>query len=444
MILRVAQDEGKNRRRTAIEHTGRTGARASGWRWLPLLLAVAILGAACAGVSKPEGWAGPTLADDTLYASIEPGKIAALDPDDLAVKWVFPPDTEEGKRLDLEGVYGAPVVAAGVVYFGAYDGNVYALDAESGAPLWRFETQDPIVSSLAVKDDRLYIGSTDGFLYAIDTTACTNICPANAVQTFDTDSSIWAAPVVFGDVIYVGDMDGRLHALDAATLDRVGEFSFKTAAGLTMDPTLVDNDTLLVGGLDKELYALNPATGDQLWSQPFKGGNWFWGRPLVDGGTIYVADLEGNVHAVGLSDGEPKWDKPFKTEAAVRAAPLLAGDTLVVVDRHGNAYGLKPEDGVSKWGPTLLGKTVLSDPFLFERRSLLINGTDPEPSPVPGESTRTTPASPTPASPTPTVEASPEGGEMEVLIVAQGGDICRIDPTDGSPAGAVLCAEVPL
>jgi hypothetical protein len=33
---------------------------------------------------------------------------------------------------------------------------------------------------------------------------------------------------------------------------------------------------------------------------------------------------------------------------------------------------------------------------------------------------------------------------MEVLIVAQGGDLCRIDPADGSPARAVLCAEVPL
>jgi hypothetical protein len=33
---------------------------------------------------------------------------------------------------------------------------------------------------------------------------------------------------------------------------------------------------------------------------------------------------------------------------------------------------------------------------------------------------------------------------MELLIVAQGGDLCRIDPADGSPVGAVPCAEVPL
>ena len=403
------------------------------------MLAIAILGPACAGVSKPEGWAGPTLADDTLYASVEPGKIAALDPDDLAVKWVFPPDTEEGKRLDLEGVYGAPVVSAGVVYVGAYDGNVYALDAESGAPLWRFETQDPIVSSLSVKDDTLYFGSTDGFFYAIDTTACTNTCPASGVRTFDTGDSIWASPLVIDDVIYVPAMSGRLYALDPGTLEEVEGFRFETAAGLTMDPTLANDDTLLVGGIDKELFALDPVSGDQLWNEPFKGGNWFWGKPLVDGDTIFVADLDGNVHAVGLSGGQPQWASPFKTEAAVRAAPVLAGDKLVVVDRHGNVYALDPVDGALKWGPTLLGKTVLSDPFLLERPSLLDGGDLTLPSPVSPEATATIPASPSP-----TAEASPDGRVMELLIVAQGGDVCRIDPVDGTPVGALLCAEVPL
>jgi outer membrane protein assembly factor BamB len=320
---------------------------------------------------------------------------------------------------------------------GAYDGFVYALDAESGVPLWRFETQDPIVSSLIVEDDRLYFGSTDGFFYAIDTTACTNVCPASAVQSFDTGSSIWASPLLAGEVIYVPAMSGRLFALDAATLDEVGGFRFESPAGLTMDPTLADDDTLLVGGIDKELFALDATTGEQIWSEPFKGGNWFWGKPLVDDGTIFVADLEGNVHAVGLEDGQPRWAEPFETAAAVRSAPILAGDKLVVVDRHGNAYGLNPEDGVLEWGPTDLGKTVFSDPFLLERSSSPAGGDDPLPSAAGTDS-------PTPASPTPTTEASPEGGEVVVVIVAQGGDLCTIDPTDGSPAGALLCAEVRL
>jgi outer membrane protein assembly factor BamB len=179
-----------------------------------------------------------------------------------------------------------------------------------------------------------------------------------------------------------------------------------------MDPTLANKDTLLVGGIDSELYALDPETGQQKWSRPFEGGNWFWGKPFVTNEVVYVADLDGNVHAVDLGDGNALWSSPFHAEAAVRSGPVLAGDSVVVVDRHGNAYGLNPNDGGLNWGPIVLGKTVLSDPFLLQ----------------------------TATSATPTAAAA---GEQELLIVAQGGDLCRIDPADGSPSGSSLCAKVP-
>jgi outer membrane protein assembly factor BamB len=437
--------------------------------WLSLL-ACLLLAAGCAGVSNPEGWAGPQILDGTLYASIDKGRMAALDPvaesgadcenaedddldggvnegcdragqkaesgddcrngenddglgsnpDDDVVNdgcppvyrlWVFPPDTDEGNRRDLEGIYGAPLLNGDILYFGAYDGNVYALDAPSGILLWQFETDDAIIGSLALKDVTLYAGSTDGRLYAIDTAACVASCPRSAALTFDTGSSIWASPVVFGDVVYVPDMDGRLHALEARTLDPVAGFSFQTNAGLLMEPTLANEDTLLVGGIDSELYELDAATGRQRWSKPFEGGNWFWGKPLVDGDTVYIADLGGNVHAVNLTDGTPKWG-PFQAEASIRSAPVLAGDTLVAVDRHGNAYGINPDDGSPKWGPTVLGKTVLSDPFLLQAAATATPATDVQ-------------------------------GVAELLIVAQGGDLCRIDPADGSPSGPALCTKVP-
>lgn len=428
------------------------------------LCTLALLAAGCGGVSSPQGWAPPQRVGDTLYMSIERGKMAALSAntaaeegddcenaedddgdgginegcpragnrsesrsdcrndtsddtsdgvqdDDLVndgcpatiVRWIFPPDTDEGDELDLEGIYGAPVIGDDMVYVGAYDGNVYALDADEGFAVWAFETNDPIVNTLALKDDTLFAASTDGRVYAL------NAATGDEMGRYETGSSIWASPLIVGDVIYVADMDGRLHALDTETLDPVDGFAFKTDAGLVMDPTLADEETLLVGGIDSKLFALDLATGEEKWT--FEGGNWFWGKPLIDDETIYVADLDGNVHAVGLEDGRPLWPEPFQTDAAARSKPLLAEDMLIVVDRDGNAYGLNPDDGTQLWGPTLLGKTVLSDPFLLERE----------------------------ASPSPD-----DGVASQVIIVAQGGDVCRLDPADGSPTEARLCAEVPL
>jgi outer membrane protein assembly factor BamB len=424
-------------------------------------------------VSNPEGWAAPQLIEGRLYASIESGRMAALDPnpesgadcenvtdddgdggvnegcppagqrsesggdcrnaenddgrgdnpdDDLVndgcppffAVWTFPPEGED--RLDLEGIYSAPIVSDGIVYFGAYDGNVYALDAEDGAALWRFETDDPIVASMTLNEGILYAGSTDGRLYAIETSVCVALCPRSAAKIYDTDSSIWAAPLLVGDVIYVPTMDGRLHARDATDVTQaVDGFEFETSAGLTMDPTPVGDDTLLVGGIGKELHAIDAQTGDPRWSEPYEGRNWFWGKPLIDEDTIYIADLDGNVHAVGLDGGEARWANPFKAERAIRAAPLLVGDLLVVVDRNGNVYALRPDDGGLDWGPTLLNKTVFADPFLLQLLSTA----------------------------TPTAAAG-EGGAAQLLILAKGGDFCRIDPADGSPAGERLCEKVPL
>jgi outer membrane protein assembly factor BamB len=62
------------------------------------------------------------------------------------------------------------VVAAGVVYVGGTDGNVYAIDAGSGRERWHVATGSAVNSSAAVADGVVYIGSDNGRLYAIDAT----------------------------------------------------------------------------------------------------------------------------------------------------------------------------------------------------------------------------------------------------------------------------------
>ena len=64
----------------------------------------------------------------------------------------------------------SPVVWNGTVYFGSGDGNVYALNALSGAMQWKFQTGDVVHASPAISAGRLYIGSWDSYFYALDAT----------------------------------------------------------------------------------------------------------------------------------------------------------------------------------------------------------------------------------------------------------------------------------
>src|SRR5207253_852417 len=65
-------------------------------------------------------------------------------------------------------VSSSAAVAAGIVYVGSWDHNLYALDASTGVKLWKLTTGNRIDSSPAVANGVVYVGSDDHSLYAID------------------------------------------------------------------------------------------------------------------------------------------------------------------------------------------------------------------------------------------------------------------------------------
>ena len=64
-------------------------------------------------------------------------------------------------------MFSSPAVVDGVVYVGSYDTYLHAVDAASGEPRWRYETEGSVRSSPAVVDGVVYVGSEDRYLYAI-------------------------------------------------------------------------------------------------------------------------------------------------------------------------------------------------------------------------------------------------------------------------------------
>ena len=65
-------------------------------------------------------------------------------------------------------VVGSPTVVAGAVYVGSTDGNLYAIDAQSGSQKWKFETKSRIPSTPAIARGIVYFGAYDGNFYAVD------------------------------------------------------------------------------------------------------------------------------------------------------------------------------------------------------------------------------------------------------------------------------------
>jgi outer membrane protein assembly factor BamB len=102
----------------------------------------------------------PALSPDgrTVYVGSHDGHLYAVRAKDGSLRWKFACDV----------VWSSPAVdSRGVVYFGAWDGAVYAL-APDGAVRFRVSTGAPVWSSPALGPARLYIGSNDGYVYAIE------------------------------------------------------------------------------------------------------------------------------------------------------------------------------------------------------------------------------------------------------------------------------------
>lgn len=334
-------------------------AAVRGRRGFSLLIILLLSGLLLTGIgcprpgaaAQPQGWAGPMVAEDLLYFVCGEGVLMALRIDDRAERWRFAPDPPLI-------VHGTPIVSGGRLFIGAYNGNIYSLDAYTGEKRWYFPTGGPIIGSPAITGNTLIVGSSDGKLYALD---ARNGDPLWR-EPFASGGPIWSTPVISGDVVYFGNLDHELYAVDLATGLPMWPEGRRFDGAIASTP-LIEGRTLFIGVFDSMFYALDIATGDRRWEFiPFEAGNWFWTRPLLHEGTIFVGSLDHYIYALDARTGERDWAK--RTGGKIRSAPVIVDDVLIVASYDGKIYGLDPRTGEERWAPIDIGVPILAHPWV--------------------------------------------------------------------------------
>ncbi|MBK6781457.1 MAG: PQQ-binding-like beta-propeller repeat protein [Gemmatimonadetes bacterium] len=213
-------------------------------------------------------WASsPTVSGRTVILGGADGRVYALDLMTGAVRWT----ANTGGR-----VRASAAIAAGTVVIGSWDGRVYALDLATGAEKWVHRTigdtldsqafgfdRRAIQGSAAIDEGRVFVGSRDGGLYALDFATGERLWRAT-----HRGSWVCASPVVSGSAVYVGSSDGQfVQALDAAT--GTERWRYATGANVLSSPVLA-GQRLVVGTEANDspwgdLLALDPATGALVW-----------------------------------------------------------------------------------------------------------------------------------------------------------------------------------
>lgn len=322
-----------------------------------LLAGIALLSAACGGVKNPEGWASPALDDSAIYFFPKKDRVtaASLGADgSVTAVWTFPDDAKGQKDYDFKAAYDA-VTDGEALYFGSFDGRVFALDVKDGGVRWALkdEIDGGLASGPVLAGDRVIFGTTEGRVYAVDkaTGRTASGWPSGGIKF---NKGVWAPPVVQGDTVFIATMGGELHARNVAD----GGPSAKWAApfeveGAIADLTLLDDAHLFVPGLDKHVYIVETATGKGD-AQGFTTRDWVWTRAAFKDGIAYFGDFSGEVYALDITTLQAKWTADVGSE--VKAAPVLAGDgVLVVASKDPEVVFFKASDG------TVLNRVPLPD-----------------------------------------------------------------------------------
>lgn len=251
-------------------------------------------------------------------------------------------------------VYASPIVEDGVVYLGAKDGNLLALDAATGDERWRVKLGDDIVRATPAYSGGMLFVPAGATLHALDA--------ANGQERWQIPIHFAgpSSPVVSGDLVYVATQEGQLYAVEQATGRELWHFA---ADGLVSCPPTVAAGTLFVADDSGKVYALDAESGHERWRATV-GGDIF-AAPTVGLGKVFVSTSTPELVALDADTGHQRWRVPMGGSST----PAFTGSTVVLGSQTNGVYALDAGTGRTRWmfptgspvgsSPAVAGGTVL-------------------------------------------------------------------------------------
>jgi outer membrane protein assembly factor BamB len=262
-------------------------------------------------------------------------------------------------------------------HLGVYDGPAPTLQTLA----WKFKTTGRVISSPLVVGDVVYVGSTDGSLYAV------NRGDGTQKWKFDSKGPISSSPAFHNGLVFIASMDGLVYAIDAATGQSKWTFATKgerrfTAPGIhgaiprtermpdpfdvfTSSPA-VANGIVYIGSGDQHVYALDASTGALRWS--FATGDVVHASPAVSNGVVVIGSWDRNVYALDANNGREKWryttgnDTVIYNQIGIASSAAIANGVVFVGGRDGKFHSVDFATGAVRWVHNNNGGWTIASP----------------------------------------------------------------------------------
>ncbi|MDT8429694.1 MAG: PQQ-dependent dehydrogenase, methanol/ethanol family [Pseudomonadales bacterium] len=241
---------------------------------------------------------------------------------ELGVAWYFDLDTDRGQEA-------TPLVIDGTVYFTSAWSKAFAVDARTGEEIWRYDPEVPrrfgvnaccdvVNRGLAAWGDKVYLGTIDGRLIALDRATGAEVW---STVTADPEQryTITGAPRVINGRVMIGNGGAEL-----GTRGYVSAYDAET------------------GEMDWRFYTVpgNPADGFESPAMAMAAETWageWW--EIGGGGTVWDSmayDPELDLMYIGVGNGSP-WNHQIRSDGQ--------GDNLFL----SSIVALRPDTGEYVW-----------------------------------------------------------------------------------------------
>ena len=296
----------------------------------------------------------PVIGEGRIFTIDTRAVVRAMSPENGGTVWqtqVRGPNAPEGALFG-----GGVAYDNGRVYATNGAGDAAAIDAKTGALVWRVRPGGPLRGAPTVANDNVYVVSQDNQLFALN--------PRDGSLRWSGSGAVEIAgilgassPAAAQGTVVAGFSSGELNAYryeNGQNLwqDALARTSISTSvtqlSDIDADP-VIDSGRVYAVGQGGRMVAIELITGQRIWEINVAGIS----TPWVAGDWIFVVTDEAQLLALSRTTGGIRWMTPLTRYRDAKdkkgridwVGPILAGDRLVLANSAGQLVYVSPTDG---------------------------------------------------------------------------------------------------
>jgi outer membrane protein assembly factor BamB len=282
------------------------------------------------------------------------------------VKWSF---------ATRSAVRSTPAVTATRIFIGSGDSSLYALERATGKLVWRFNAGAPVHSSPAVAQGMVIAATHGGRIFAVNEATGAlrwSVQTGKALPKNIHPAGEWdlyaSSPVIVGSSIIIGAGDGNVYALDVTSGKE--RWRAKTNGKVRATPSVHDG-VAVVGSFDGRVYAIDVATGKTRWVHHTSGDSIdlvkagydrraIQSTAAIADGLVFIGSRDDGFYAIDLATGARKWRQSHRSSWVVASPAVRDGKAYVGSSDAHFIHAIDVASGRELWRTPITMNTIAS------------------------------------------------------------------------------------